>query len=135
MATTVDLQPVEVDIYVEQESDNVIRFQLKKLSGVTWVPEDISLDTVVFTVRDDFGGTLMFQYENEPADHSDGVNGYTDFALLRTDLDPGDRTSDYTWKYEVRRIIAVTEEEIVYLKGKLKMMRTVGMDDDAVPAP
>lgn len=129
--------PVEIDIYVVQETTATLDFQLKKYdsSSATWIAEDITSDSVKFTARDDFGGVVKISTKtNTAGQHTDAANGKTRFVLSKADLTIGDLTSSATWRYEVRRVVGGgTGDEVVYIRGKLKIDKTVG--PGTVPAP
>lgn len=128
MATTISLLPAEINLEIEQAADSTIEFQLKRYDDVTatWVAEDITNDTVKFTAKDDFGGTTTITTKaNDAGEHSTPASGKTVFKLTKEETDP-DATSDVVWRYEVRRLINGTGDEIVYMKGKLTLAKTVG---------
>lgn len=126
MATTVSLLPADIDLEIEQGADSTIEFQLKRYENSTWINEDITNDTVEFTARDDFGGTTTIITKlNEAGEHAYPAEGRTRFKLTKAET-ISDAGSNVIWRYEVRRVVNGTGDEIVYMKGKLTLAKTVG---------
>lgn len=128
-ARTISLLPVEIDISVVQGTTATLDFQLKKYDTATaaWVAEDITSDSVKFTAREDYGGTVKISTKtNASGQHLDAVNGKTRFVLSKTEIALADAASSATWRYEVRRVVGGAGDEIVYMRGKLKIDKTVG---------
>lgn len=110
--------PTEQNITVLRGTDNDLQFTIADASGTAI---DISLDTITFTGREGFAGPIRVpKKSNAPGTHTDPTNGVTTFKLLKTEIDdevqPGSETS---WKYEVRRVEAVTLDEFVHFQGGL----------------
>jgi len=88
-------------------------------------PFDISLDQVVFTVRDYEGGTKKIQKTNLAGSHLDGPNGRTSFDIADTDITDTQTTDRLYWVYEVRRI-QPSGLESVHVKGAFIVEPQVG---------
>ncbi len=122
---TVDLTPEIVHLDVQQGTDNAIEFQLTNNLGAA---VDLTSENVKFTARDDFAGAITIATKtNGPGQHSDPANGKTIFVLTKTDLDTLTPDSQVTWKYEVRRVFAVTNYEVIYIHGNLILEPSVGL--------
>lgn len=122
---TLDLTPEIVHLDVQQGTDNAIEFQLTDNDGN---PVDLTNDNVKFTARDEFGGTVTIATKtNSPGQHLDPANGKTIFVLTKTDLETLTPDSQTTWKYEVRRVFAATNYEVIYIHGNLILEPSVGI--------
>lgn len=121
---TLSILPTTVDITVQQETDQTIEFQLT--DGTS--PINITADTVKFTMRNKFGSTaVLVSLTNAPGAHAAPTLGKTRFALTRTILTAPTRDQSVTYVYEVRRIIAGTGEQVVYVQGKITLKPVVGL--------
>ena len=118
--------PTDCMIKVLSETDNAFEFTLTDVAGAT---VDITNDTVEFTARDRREGTIKIATKtNAPGAHSTPASGKTRFTLSKTDLSLGTVPGDeQRWYYEVRRIVAVTLQEIVYIDGQLRVKPNVGI--------
>jgi hypothetical protein len=134
MTTTVSLLPADIDIYIEQGADSNLEFVLTDSAGTA---VDITSDSVKFTAKDSWAGdTKIATKTNASGQHSDPSHGKTRFLLTKADTTTDDRTSNVTWRYEIRRVLATTNQEVVYMKGKLILARTVGLASaSASPSP
>ena len=88
-------------------------------------PFDITLDTVVFTVRDFVGGALKIQKSNGPGSHIEPVNGRTSFDILKTDITDAQDGDRFYWVYEIRRI-QPSGKETVHITGDFIVDPEVG---------
>jgi hypothetical protein len=87
---------------------------------------NISLDTIIFTVRDKPGGAIKIQIGNAPGAHKDPTNGVTEFTVTKTDT-LGDSTFHSTfWVFEVRRVRGISGEEQVHIQGEFVIHPSVG---------
>ena len=121
-----DLTPEIIDIELQQGADAVITFQLTDNAG-TGV--DITLDAVKFTAKDDFAGTVKIATKtNTAGQHTTPGSGETTFTLTKSDLTTLTPAEEETWKYEVRRIIAGSGREVIYIHGDLILKPSVGLD-------
>lgn len=126
MATTLSLLPAEIDLEIEQGADSTIEFQLKRYEDGVWIDEDITNDSVKLTAKDDFGGTTTITTKvNTSGQHTSPTEGKTRFKLTKAETSTGDAGSNVIWRYEIRRVLANTDE-IVYMKGKMTLAKTVG---------
>lgn len=123
-----DLVPDPTNMEVFSDTDNVVEFQLLDATDPdNPVPIDITNDTVKFVARDTHEGTEKIPTKsNGPGNHSDAVNGKTQFLLAKTELDLSNAGVTETWVYEVRRIIAGSGYEVIYIWGDLKVKPQVG---------
>ncbi len=122
---TLDALATTIDIKVLSETDNTFEFTLTDSAGAA---VDITNDTVKFTTRDHREGTAKIATKtNAPGGHSDPTHGKTRFTLSKADLTLNPQTDPVTWIYEVRRIVAVTLQEIVYVEGNLYVKPNVGI--------
>jgi hypothetical protein len=122
---SLDLTPEIISIEVQQETDATITFQLTDEDGVG---VDISLDSVKFTAKDDFAGTVKIATKtNAVGQHTDPLTGQTTFVLSKTDLTAALDTEEETWKYEVRRVFAGSGREVIYIHGDLILKPSVGL--------
>lgn len=124
MGTTLSLTPANYTIELVQGVDSVIEFQI--LRG--GLPVDITNDTIDFTARDGYGGTVTIATkQNLPGQHTDPTNGKTVFLLSRTDTRVvGSEGYDVRWVYEVRRIMASSGYQMVHISGDLVLKAMVG---------
>lgn len=79
-------------------------------------PIDISLDTVILTVKDALGGTLKIEKINLPLSHINGPQGRTRFAIEPGDIVDPASYFPIDWVFEVRRVTPVPEE-FVHITG------------------
>jgi hypothetical protein len=122
---SLDLTPEIINIEVQQETDATITFQLTDDLGAG---VDITLDSVKFTAKDDFAGTVKIATKtNAAGQHTDPVTGQTTFVLSKTDLVAAVDTEEETWKYEIRRVFAGSGREVVYIHGDLILKPSVGL--------
>ncbi len=121
--STIQALPATIHIEVQQETDQYMEFQLT--DGTNAV--DLTLDTVKLTARDSLGGTIKVQKTNPSGSHSAPLLGKTMFLLSKTDLTTGSRASSAEWVYEVRRIMGGSNQELVYMQGKLSLRPVVGL--------
>lgn len=118
--------PTTCKLSVLSETDNAFEFTLTDDAGAA---VDITNDTVKFTARDRREGTIKIATKtNAPGGHSTPASGKTRFTLSKTDLSLGTAPdTPQAWVYEVRRIVAVTLQEIVYIEGELYVKPNVGI--------
>lgn len=88
-------------------------------------PMDISLDTVVLTVKDNLGGTTKIQKTNAPLTHIDGAQGRTRFEILPGDITETETRRPFSWIFEVRRITPALEE-FIHISGAFEVLPEVG---------
>lgn len=122
---SLDLTPEIINLEVQQGTDVTITFQLSDDDGVAVAITD---DTVKFTAKDGFGGEVTIETKsNGPGQHEDPVDGTTTFVLTKTDLTTLTPTDQVGWKYEVRRVFAISLREVIYIHGDLLLMPSVGI--------
>jgi hypothetical protein len=118
----IDLRPYEVGLVLPRDMDCALEVTLSH-NGTA---PDITLDVVALTVRDALDGTLIFEKVNLPTEHTTPASGVTTF-----DIDPTDTAAaraDMTtagWRYEIRRTVAGTGEELVYAYGDVTVYPTI----------
>lgn len=124
MSDVLKIVPAEVNLRVMRGTDNTIEFTLTDADEVAI---DITNDTVKFTARDAYAGTVKIATKtNAPGGHSTPAGGKTRFKILRTEIDDeAAETVATTWLYEVRRILAGSSDEILYFQGELKILPAV----------
>lgn len=110
--------PIEQTIEVTRGTDNSLLFTIKDASGTAI---DITADTVTFTARDGYAGPVRIAKKtNTTGQHTTPASGTTTFNVLRTEIDDEVAAgASATWKYEVRRITAVTLKQFVHYQGDL----------------
>jgi len=119
-----DLTPEIINIECQQGTDVVVEFQLTDNAGTA---VDLTTETVEFTAKDGFGGEVTIATKaNGPGQHSDASTGKTVFVLTKTDTATATPTDQVGWKYEVRRVFAISLREVVYIHGDLTLMPSVG---------
>jgi len=119
---SVSVTPAEQNISVVRGTDNTFEAILTDGDGE---PVDISLDTIVFTVRDKPGGTVMIQISNAPGTHKDGPSGVTEFAISKADITNVSAIRSTFWVYEIRRIRPGGAEH-VHIQGQFIITPSVG---------
>lgn len=120
-----DLTPEIINIELQQGADAVLTFQLTNNAGVA---VDLTLDTVKFSAKDGFAGATMIATKtNGPGQHETPLTGMTTFVLTKANLTVAEADSQTTWKYEIRRIVATSLREIIYIHGDLTLMPSVGV--------
>lgn len=119
-----DLTPEIININVQMGTDVTIEFQLTDNSGA---PVDITLDSVKFTAKDAFAGTVKIPTKtNGVGQHSSPTTGKTIFVLTRSELVNTPATDEVTWVYEIRRVFAGSGREVIYIHGDLILSPSVG---------
>lgn len=123
---SLDLTPEIVNIELQQGTDAVLEFQLTDGTGTA---VDLSGDEVKFTAKDEFAGTVTIATKtNGTGQHSDPVEGKTVFVITKDDLTTTTPAEQILWRYEVRRVFAGTNREVIYIHGELVLMPSVGTD-------
>ena len=77
----------------------------------------INNDTIDFIVKDERGGSVVFQKTNAPGAHSNPSQGETTFEIDETDTATANETTSTYWMYEVRRTNPVNDV-FVHLTGQ-----------------
>lgn len=107
--------PDQVDIAVVYGTDNYLVVQLT----VDDLAQDITLDTVVFTVRSTkYATTPLVTLTNAPGGHSTPTTGETTFLVTseHTQILVPTRGRYKTFPYDIRRINS-SGEEMVHIEG------------------
>jgi hypothetical protein len=89
-------------------------------------PIDITNDTIIFTVKDEVGGTTKLQKSNSPGGHADPTNGITSFTISQTDIPSVSPYEVREWVYEIRRR-DVGGIERVHIQGTFTVNPSVGV--------
>ena len=118
----IELTPSENNLEVQRGM--VTEFECN-LTNAYLEPFDISLDTVLFTVRDFKGGNLKIQKINLPLSHIDGPQGRTRFRLEVVDIVSAEIFRALSWVFEVRRITPANEDYI-HIVGDFVVLPEVG---------
>ena len=124
-----DLVPDKTDLEVFSNTDNVIEFQLLDATDPdNPVPIDITNDDVQFVARDTEEGEdiKISTKTNTVGEHSTPASGKTQFHLTKSELSLTIPTQSETWRYEVRRIIAGSNYEVIYIWGDILVKPQVG---------
>lgn len=120
-----DLTPEIINIELQQGADAPIEFELTDNAGGA---VDLTLETVKFTAKDGFGGTVMIATKtNAPGSHSDPTAGKSIFVLSKLDLTTLTPTDQSLWYYEVRRVFTGSLREVIYIQGTLTLQPSVGL--------
>ncbi len=118
----VSLLPKIEDLLLTRGTDNRLEFRLT--NPVTGQPVDLTNDTVKFTVKDSYGGTVKIGLENTPGMHSAQADGRTQFVVTREAIADATHTGTITdWVYEVRRLVSGADE-VVYFAGIFSLRPT-----------
>ncbi len=120
-----DLTPEIINIELQQGADATIEFQLLNGAGAV---VDITLDSIKFTAKDAFAGTVKIATKtNGVGQHSDPLTGKTIFVLTKTDLTTLTPAEEVPWVYEIRRVFPSTGREVIYIHGDLTLAPSVGL--------
>lgn len=119
---SVSVTPAEQNISVVRGTDNTFEAILTDGEGEA---VDISLDTIVFTVRDKPGGTVKIQISNAPGTHKDAANGVTEFSISKADITNVSAIHSTFWVFEIRRIRPGGAEQ-VHIQGEFVITPSVG---------
>lgn len=111
--STLSLLPETIHIQVAQNTSNVIEFTLTDAGDAV----DITNDTVTFVVKTGYGGTSKISKSNGVGAHSTPLEGKTRFTLSKTETTGVSVSVSESWVYQVRRIVAGSGDEIVYMQG------------------
>lgn len=115
--TVRDRRGTALDIRVNRGTDNSEAFTIKDPAGDA---VNITGDTVVLTVRKDFGGERVFSIENTT--HTTPASGITTFDIARTYIDDEARSQVVEhWVYDVRWYDASTGDENVQYYGRFEV--------------
>jgi hypothetical protein len=115
--SVLSLLPVIINIQIVQNTDNQIEFALTE-SGVA---VDISNDTITLVMKTNYGGTIKINKTNGPGGHSDPTLGKTRFLLSKTEMQGASIANPETWVYQLRRFVAGSGDEIVYMAGDVHL--------------
>jgi len=102
-SNVVSLLPVRLDLLLVRGTANPLLVTLAHPE--TEAPYDITLDTIVLTVRDGLTGSVFLTKSNGPGSHSDPEAGQTILDLTAADLaDATHAGVVYDYQYEIRRV-------------------------------
>lgn len=124
MATQVAAIPTHTDLIITRGNDTNLLITIENTSGVA---QNIENDSVTFIARDGLTGTAEIELTNSTGQHTTPESGTTTFAITDAITEGfASATDSTTLLYEVRRTFQAGEE-VVYLRGRLRI--------EPLPAP
>lgn len=96
-----DLSARRLDLVVSRESDPSLSVVIEDEDGVA---QDITTDTITWTILDGLGGTVVKAVTKASGSHDDPLNGATTLSLVAADLATASATEETRWWHEIRRV-------------------------------
>jgi hypothetical protein len=115
--STLSLLPTIINIQLVQNTDNQIEFVLTDAG----LAVDLTNDTVTLVMKTNYGGTIKINKTNGAGAHSDAPAGKTRFLLSKTEMQGTSIANPETWVYQLRRLVAGSGDEIVYMAGDVQL--------------
>jgi hypothetical protein len=133
--TVVSALGSQYTIQMVRDTTQYFQFTLleREIGVRAFTPVDLTAATVVFTVRDRLGGTLIFQKVNDPGEHQDNQDGTTRFIVDTDDFAAVALSAWTTLVFEVRRIEGA--DQFVHISGDFILKWTPAPDDLGSPSP
>ena len=126
MAQEIPISPACVEVRVRRGTDTVLDFVLTDGAGRAI---NITIDDVVFTLKDSIDGVVLDQQTSSAGAHYDAIGGRVVFELPRTLIDDeAEPECDTFWVYEVRRIVGGgAGPQHVHIQGEFIIQPAVGV--------
>lgn len=110
----VSVVPSKIHLELVKDADTEFEFTLLDGYGN---PVDLTVDSVILTVRNYRGGTVKLKKTNAPGSHENPTDGKTRFLISNSDIADTLTDAQTIWIYEIRRVDAALRE-YVHIAGE-----------------